>query len=127
MSGEAEQRLEKADDLIAKLGKLDAGEVPEAVVHLAYFAMLHAASAALIATGGETPKRHGKLIGAFGRIIKDRDDIDKSMGRTFNRAYDIRCAADYDTAPGDMINAAKNLAAAAPGFVETCRRIVKGA
>ena len=52
MTPEASRHLDKAKEFAAKARRRGANEVPEAVIHLAYFAMHHAAIAALIASQG---------------------------------------------------------------------------
>ena len=123
MTPEAERHLENAQGFSAKPRRLDANEVPEAVIHLAYFAMLHAAIAALIARQGRSPRKHGQVIGAFGRLIKDMGDAERALGRALNRAYDVRRAVDYDIDVGDVTSDAVAMRDDAIAFVEACPRL----
>jgi uncharacterized protein (UPF0332 family) len=65
----------------------------------AYYAMFHAARAALemrgIATGGQ---RHGAIIGRFGRTFVKDGPLDPTLGRALNKALELRREGDYDLA-----------------------------
>ena len=121
MTLEVERRLRKAEDFVAKAFRIDVEDAPEAVVHLAYYAMYHAAVAALIEAHGEAPKKHGRVIAEYGRLVKDQGEARKDTGRAFNRAYDTRRIVDYDVSPGDLAADARELREAARTFVELCQ------
>ena len=123
MTLEASRHLQKAEAFTAKIHRLDANEVPEAVIHLAYFAMFHAAIGALVATQGKAPRKHGQVIATFGRLVKDMGDAERALGRALNRAYDVRCAVDYDLGPGEVTRDAVAIREEAIGFVNSCRRL----
>lgn len=123
MTPEASRHLERADELAAKTRRLDANEVPEAVIHLAYFAMFHAAVGALLARQGKAPRKHGQVIGTFGRLVKDMGEAERALGRGLNRAYDVRCAIDYDIGAGDVTRDAITIRDEAAVFVTACRRL----
>ncbi len=85
----------KAERFLAQASSLSSGDALEAVIHLAYYAMLHAAAAALIKTHGRAPKTHGAVIGQFAQLTRNNGDKASSLGRAFNRAEDTRLASDY--------------------------------
>jgi uncharacterized protein (UPF0332 family) len=68
----------------------------------AYYAMFHAARAALemrgIATGGQ---RHGTIIGRFGRTFVKNGPLDPALGRALNKTLELRREGDYDLASPD--------------------------
>lgn len=70
-------------------------EAPESIVHLAYYAMFHAATAVLLKHRNRATVTHTGLIGAFGQLVKDRGEIGRRQGRAANRAADLRLQADY--------------------------------
>jgi uncharacterized protein (UPF0332 family) len=53
---EVEERLTKAKRFLAEAEMLSPGVAPEAVIHVAYYAMLHAATAVIVARQGRAPK-----------------------------------------------------------------------
>ena len=67
-----------------------------------YYAMFHAARAALemrgIATGGQ---RHGAIIGRFGRAFVKDGPLDPALGRALNKTLELRREGDYDLASPD--------------------------
>lgn len=70
--------------------------LPGPVTHSSYYAMLHAAIALLIAERGFAPHKHASVIAQFGTLVKDRDADSRELGRSFNRAFDLRGLDDYD-------------------------------
>jgi len=121
---EAEERLTKAERFLSQAMGPSPEAAPEAVIHLTYYAMLHAAAAVVVERQGRTPKTHGGIIGNFAQLTKNKDDNARSFSRAFNRAEDIRLMSDYayDTAP-DATDAseARDTAIA---FVAYCRSLL---
>jgi uncharacterized protein (UPF0332 family) len=70
---EVEERLTKAKRFLAEAEMLSPGVAPEAVIHVAYYAMLHAAAAVVVARQGRAPKTHGAVISQFSQLIKDEN------------------------------------------------------
>ena len=66
-----------------------------AVIHSAYYAMFHAARAVLFRMTGTAPRKHGGVITAFGRLVRDDDEARRRCGRWLNAMKDGRTAADY--------------------------------
>lgn len=75
---------------------IDADVAPGAVVHSAYYAMLHAAHALILEKTELQVHKHGSIIGEFGRLLKERDESVKEHGRAINRGQALRDADDYD-------------------------------
>ena len=69
----------------------------------AYYAMFDAARAALIASKAPVPpeiaKTHSGLIAAFSLHLVKTDLFPKELGRSFNKAEDLRLVADYKGDP----------------------------
>jgi uncharacterized protein (UPF0332 family) len=69
----------------------------------AYYAMFDAARAALIASKAPVPpeiaKTHSGLIAAFSLHLVKTDLFPKELGRSFNKAEDLRLVADYKGNP----------------------------
>jgi len=76
------------------------GEAPNACVHSAYYAMHHAASAAILANGGvgkrgDVPKSHEHVIEHFDNIVEGEPEPLGSAGKLLNLALTDRLDADY--------------------------------
>jgi uncharacterized protein (UPF0332 family) len=114
---EVDLHLQKARSFLTQMQGLEPGTMAETMVHQAYYAMFHAAIAVLLRRGEEAPLRHAMVVGRFGQLIKDMDEKARQMGRAFNRAHDLRLAADY--AVGNKV-----LAETAHGLTEDAKRFV---
>lgn len=60
-----------------------------------YYAIFHAARAALIQYSIEVPRSHAGLIAAFGFHFVKSGKIDLNLGKLFNRVEHERLLADY--------------------------------
>jgi len=61
----------------------------------AYYAMFHAASAAL-AQRGQSYSKHSAVISAFGREFAKTGDLPVELHRLLREAFDTRLSATYD-------------------------------
>jgi uncharacterized protein (UPF0332 family) len=59
---EAARRLGRAQRFLDQAEQCSPAIAPEAVIHLSYYAMLHAAAAVLIDRVGRAPKTHGAIV-----------------------------------------------------------------
>jgi uncharacterized protein (UPF0332 family) len=101
---------------------------PNSAVSRAYFAMFHAARAALATAEPSLGpvKRHATVIGRFGRyMVKDRG-LDVRLGRELSLAFDLRTIADYEPVMTD-IDDATELVGTAEAFVEAVEQFVRQA
>ena len=82
---------------------LDLGDL-DGAANRAYYAMFDAARAALLASGApvepDIGRTHSGLIGAFGNFLVKNGPVSKEVGRSLNRAHEIRLMADYN---GDSV------------------------
>ena len=120
MKDEADRRLAKARRLLDQIVRLDAAELPEPVIHGAYYAMFHAATAALIAREGEAPGTHSAIIGRFSRLVRGEGGTARDHGRALNRAFDLRLAADYSAEPAGLAEVAPKIVRDAEAFISFC-------
>lgn len=77
---------------------LDLGD-PDGAVNRAYYAMFDAARAALLAAqlpDLSTARTHSGLIAAFGKHLVKTGLVSTELGRSLNRAHEIRLMADYN-------------------------------
>ena len=88
----AEQALESCHVL------LKSGDT-EGACNRAYYAMFNAAHVALQTVGtiqaGMVYKSHSGLIGAFSKEVVLSGKIDKALGRSLAKVYEMRLIADY--------------------------------
>ena len=77
---------------------LDAGDV-DGACNRAYYAMFDAARAALLAAGAlidpEIARTHGGLISAFSVHLVKTGRVPVELGKTLNKAEELRLVADY--------------------------------
>lgn len=90
----------------------------------ACYAMFDAARAALLASGMtmglDAGRTHSGLIAAFGKHLVKQGTIARELGRSFNRAHELRLAADYSGDPIELSDATR-LVHDAEEFVATLR------
>lgn len=122
MNDGARLRFVKARQFLTEAQKADPKESPLSIVHESYYAMFHAALAVLEQSMDQPPTRHGMVIGAFGRLVKDMGDEGKRHGRAFNDAQELRLACDY--APGNVPTGedARIIRENARAFLEFCEK-----
>jgi uncharacterized protein (UPF0332 family) len=123
VNDEADRRLAKARRLLDQIVRLDAAAVPEPAIHGAYYAMFHAATAALIAREGAAPATHSALIGRFSQLARSEGATARDHGRALNRAFDLRLAADYGAEPAGLADVAPDIVRDAEAFVRFCARL----
>ena len=117
------EHLAKAKRLLHQAQTLNAADAPESVVHLAYYAMFHAATEVLLKHRDSVALTHTGLIGAFGRFAKDRGETARQQGRALNRAEDLRLQADYGISYQDLAEAAADIREAARAFIDFCESV----
>jgi uncharacterized protein (UPF0332 family) len=95
------------------------------VVHNSYYAMFHAARAALLAVEGSASTNHGRVVEAFARMIKQKrlGKIAEGLGRTLSRAYELRAEADYGSK--DLTRSGRRLRQRIAPFFDFVRELVE--
>jgi uncharacterized protein (UPF0332 family) len=122
----------KIDSLFAKAEQaatsaqllLDSGDT-DGACNRAYYAMFDAARAALLSCGipPETARTHGGLISAFSLHLVKSGRVPIELGKSLNKAEELRLIADYK---GDLIEHedAAWVVETAQGFVVEIRALV---
>lgn len=123
MNPHAANRLAKADRFLAQLKLQSPDSAAEACIHLAYYAMLHAACAVLLNRTGDAPKTHAATISQFSRLVLADAEHGRKYGRAFNEAEKLRLVSDYQDTPPTAAEAA-GLQAMAVDFVAYCRSLL---
>jgi uncharacterized protein (UPF0332 family) len=102
-------------------------QTPNACIHSAYYAMYHAAAAALFASGGvgkrrDVPKSHEHVIERFGRLVANETGDLAAQGKVLSVARNERMIADYDVVSGASGIDAAETTKSARKFVDACMR-----
>lgn len=117
----ASELMVKARRALASADKLLQDNDRDGACNRAYYAMFDAARAALLASRApvlpEIAKTHSGLIAAFSLHLVKTNQFPVEMGRSLNKAEDLRLVADYK---GDSIDAeaAQWVVGAARAFVD---------
>jgi uncharacterized protein (UPF0332 family)/predicted nucleotidyltransferase len=123
--------LEHARDALDKAERF-AGQaeraIPEAyetVVHNSYYAMFHAARAALLAVQGTASTKHGRVVATFARMVERRKlgQEASDLAATLTEAYKLRAEADYSNE--DLTGQGQALRAQMRPFLALCARLVE--
>lgn len=94
MEVEARARLKRAEKSLKAARVLYESELYEDAVNRAYYAMHHAAKAAL-ALEDSSPKTHQGLINQFGERIVKLGKIDEKRGKELAIGLEMRIKSDY--------------------------------
>ncbi|MGH6899986.1 MAG: nucleotidyltransferase domain-containing protein [Geminicoccaceae bacterium] len=98
----------------------------EGVIHGAYYAMFHAARAALLAVEGSASTNHGRVVDTFARMVKRRrTKAERGHAAALKAAFEFRMEADYGN--DDLTEAGRELRAQVGSFLEFCRDLVDSA
>ena len=99
----AAELMAKAHRALISAQKLLDDNDGDGACNRAYYAMFDAARAALIASKAPVPpeiaKTHSGLISAFSRHLVKTNLFPVEMGRSLNKAEDLRLVADYKGDP----------------------------
>lgn len=114
------QVWEKAEALLREARALPVETAPSATVHVAYYAMFHAARAVLLKTTGSTPKKHSSVIRMFGEQVREKTEPLRASGQDLNSIEARRIRADYRETVIISSEDAKDALARAVAFLEVC-------
>jgi uncharacterized protein len=85
----ATEFLRKADAALASANRdLDAGDL-DGTANRLYYAMFHAARAALVTIGEPAQGRHGTIIAQFGLQFSNDGPLPTELGRAINEAQEL--------------------------------------
>ena len=94
MTEDVRLHLERAQDCIAEGELLSVGHRPGAAISRAYYAMFHAATAALLQQGIQR-RSHQGIVAAFGQTFVKSGPVDPKFHRYLKEAFDLRKDSDY--------------------------------
>ncbi len=121
----ASKQLELADEALSDARYLLEGNRLKAAANRAYYAMFHAAHAAIFVVAGEKPRTHAGALNLFGRYLIRPGLLDRQRGRDLQDAYDLRQDSDYevDMSPDEQLIA--ELVEKAEVFIEVVKALVE--
>jgi len=119
---ESRSHFERANDCVEDSRVLFEGGRFAAAAARAYYAMLHAASAALLEKGIERHSHQG-VISAFGQYLVKPGLISDEFHRYFRESFDIRQESDYEPVASVSKEQAHKIISRAEEFVEACRKL----
>ena len=114
--------FERADDCLAQAESLLADSWPGAAISRAYYAMFHAATAALLHRG-VSRRSHQGVIGAFGQTFAKTGLIEPRFHRYLADAFDLRQESDYQPVVHLSDAQAREIVERAREFVAACRTL----
>ena len=122
MTEEVRLHLEEADACLAQAELLLTSLHPGGAVSRAYYAMFHAATAALLHRDIKR-RSHQGIIAAFGQTFAKAGILDARFHRHLVKVFDLRQESDYR--PGTRVteDLAKDVLGLAKDFVDACRKL----
>jgi uncharacterized protein (UPF0332 family) len=120
---EVQRHFEQAAECIEDARVLLDNDRLAAAVTRVYYAMFHAATAALLARGIRRSSHHA-LLAAFGQNFVKTGELDKRLYKDLRGAFERRQQADYEAILEVDRQAAAQLHAQAIDFVDACRKLV---
>ncbi len=125
MTEEARAHLAlSASDLAGARRDLDAGD-PRLAVTRAYYAVFHAAGAALIAEG-QAPKSHAGTNALFARLLVQTGKLDRTLSRVLSLLMELRHEADYHVGGDISMTEGEKAVADATAFVAAVETLLSG-
>jgi uncharacterized protein (UPF0332 family) len=115
--------LNKADNALASAKRDFAAGDHDGAANRLYYAMFHAARAALESIGVPAQGRHATVIARFGRHLCRDGPLSPELGRAINEAQELRVEGDYGSGTPDASEVAAYLAKAEE-FVAAVKAII---
>ena len=122
MNGEVQRHFEQAAECVEDARVLLENDRLAAAVARIYYAMFHAATAALLARGIRRSSHHA-MLAAFGQHFIKTGELDERLYRDLRAAFERRQQADYEAIVEIDRQAAAQLLEQAINFVDACRRL----
>jgi hypothetical protein len=114
--------LEGADDCLAQAELLLASSYPGGAVSRSYYAMFHAATAALLHQGIKR-RSHQGIIAAFGETFAKSGIVEVRFHKHLADAFDLRQQSDYRPIAHLTEAQAQEVLGWAREFVAACRKL----
>ncbi len=122
MNAEVQRHFEQAAECVEDARVLLDNNRLAAAVTRVYYAMFHAATAALLARDIRRSSHHA-LLSAFGQTFIKTGELDERLYKDLRAAFERRQQADYEAILEIDRQAATQLHKQAIDFVDACRRL----
>jgi len=119
---EAQLHLEEADSCLAEAELLLTSSHPGGAVNRSYYAMFHAATAALLHRGIKR-RSHQGIIAAFGQTFVKPGIVDARFHKYLAKAFDLRQESDYRLTVPLTNEKTQEVLGRAKEFVAACRKL----
>jgi hypothetical protein len=126
MNEEVQRQFEQAAECVEDARVLLENDRLAAAVTRIYYAMFHAATAALLARGIRR-RSHRATLAAFGQSFIKTGELDDRLYRDLRAAFERRQQADYEAIIQVDRQAVTRLREQAIDFVDACRRLTPSA
>ena len=120
MKPDIEKHLRNAGEILREMEHLMAGGFYRGVVGRAYYAMFHAATAAMLAKEIEEKTRQG-IVPAFDDAFVKTGLLDKKFHQYFHQAFGARTETDSLSFASADQRQAQTMLVRAKGFITACR------
>ncbi len=122
MNPETLAHLQNAEEALREAQVLFNNRLYRGALTRSYYAMFHAATAALLARGIQRRSHHA-LLAAFGQTFIKSGALDERLYRHLREAFERRQQTDYEAIVEVDRNATAQLIERAIDFVDACRRL----
>ena len=122
MKPDVEKHLRSADEILREIQHLMAGGFYRSVVGRAYYAMLHAATAAMSAKKIEEGSRQA-IVSAFDDAFVKTGMVDKKFLKYFSRAFNASKDSDYTSFASADHRQAQTTLIRTKEFIAACRQL----
>ena len=125
MKPEVEKHLRSADEFLREMEHLLAGGFYRGVAGRAYYAMLHAATAALLAGEVKGGSRQG-TVPEFEDAFVKTGLLDKKLHQYFRQAFNARTESDSPSFASADHRQAQTFLLRTKEFIAACRKLCEG-
>ena len=119
------RQLEFADSALSDAEYLIGGSRYSGAANRAYYAMFHAAQAAIESVGAERPRTHAGTIYLFGMHLVTAGRLDKALADDLQIAHDLRQMSDYNVYSSIREEQIAASVSGARKFLEGVRKLVE--
>ena len=124
MKLDVERHRHRARRLLSMVEDRVEAELPEIIAHTAYYAMYHAALAALVHAGVAVPKPHSGMVSRFMQTFRTEAPDAKEQSARLSRSLQRRLIADYEAEDTLTLEHARTARDDAVAFVSFCERVI---
>jgi uncharacterized protein (UPF0332 family) len=127
---EAKTHRARAAELRSQAERIKPETAPDALISLSYYAIYHAAVAALLTAHSTAPGKHGKIHRALAKLAETREGeaCAREIETAIENAYEMRIRADYepDARPEETRANAERISALRDTVIAFCDRVIDG-